>query len=157
MLEYFRLGFLRLFHSPMSAKMPVKQFGHAGLKWVDFELLSHSGYIFFFFTCSSRNCLQFHWSWIKIILLSQCGKQRKCETKGVESKHIVNLPSYYKLSLRISVLFKCFIKELWNLMSLVLFALRICVFFSFQGHGTGISHGSKKGGCFFSGVNFLAW
>lgn len=40
-LEDFRLGFLRLFHSPMSAKMPVKQFGHAGLKWEDFELLPH--------------------------------------------------------------------------------------------------------------------
>lgn len=40
MLEDFKLGFLRLFHSPMSAKMPVKQFGgHAGLEWEDFELL----------------------------------------------------------------------------------------------------------------------
>lgn len=40
-LEDFKLGFFRLFHSPMSAKMPVKQFGHAGLKWEAFELLPH--------------------------------------------------------------------------------------------------------------------
>lgn len=111
-----------------------------------------SGSISFFFTYSSRNCLQFQWSWIKIILQSQCGKQRKCETKGVESKHKVNWPSYYKnLSLIISGLFKCFIKELHNLMSLVLFLLRICVFLSLQGHGIGICHGFKKGSSFFLG------
>lgn len=40
-LEDFKLGFLRLFHSPMAAKLPEKQFGHPGLKWEDLKMLPY--------------------------------------------------------------------------------------------------------------------
>lgn len=80
----------------MSAKMPEKQFGHAGPKQEVFKMLPHHSEskdqdLFPSFSHAAAEIVSNSSDLEKkIILLAQCGKQRKYEIKVVESKAIVN-------------------------------------------------------------------